>query len=104
MILRIVRRLPRRREFPQADIQGKSINPSPVPHSLGSAVSDALELMSAEDQEILRAYFYERLSYSQIARETGLAGKTSAAWRVNAALGRLRELLAKDGIDYADRT
>jgi DNA-directed RNA polymerase specialized sigma24 family protein len=93
---------PRRREFPQADIQGKSINPSPVPHSLGEAVSDALGLMTAEDQEVLRAYFYERLSYSEIARGSGLAGKTSAAWRVNAALGRLKVLLAKDGITYGE--
>lgn len=100
MILRIVRRMPRRREYPMADIEGKSINPSPVPHTLGPQVSDALEQLSVEDQEVLRAYFYERLSYSQIAQEAGLAGKTSAAWRVNAALGRLKELLVKDGITY----
>lgn len=90
----------RHREIPRADIEGKSINPVPVPHSLGDKVDEALERLSPEDQDTLRQHFWERMSYAEMANEAGLAGKQGAHHRTKAALERLRRELEKDGITY----
>lgn len=90
----------KRREIPLADIEGKSINPMPIPHSLGEAVSEAMDELTLEDQDLLRAYFWERMSYSQIAEEAGLKAKSAAFYRVEAALNRLKEKLLEKGITY----
>jgi DNA-directed RNA polymerase specialized sigma24 family protein len=94
------RACPRHREYPQADIAGKSINPNPIPHSLGEAVDEALERLSPEDRETLRLHFWERMSYAEMSRETGLAGKQGSHERTKAALERLRRELERDDIDY----
>jgi DNA-directed RNA polymerase specialized sigma24 family protein len=90
---------PRHREYPQADIEGRSINPSPVPHTKGNEVIEALESLSEDDQEVIRMWQWERLRPSEIAVEYGLGSRQAGHYKINAALGRLKAALAERGIN-----
>lgn len=94
----------KRREIPMADIEGKSINPIPIPHSLAEVVNEALEELSPEDQDLLRARFWEMMSFTEIAAEADLKAKSAAWHRVEAALNRLKKKLAEKGVDYGEGT
>lgn len=71
-----------------------------VEHSQSELVRDALESLSEEDQDVLMARFYERLSYSQLATRLGKSNKGTAWKIVKTALERLEEELARRGLTY----
>lgn len=98
----------RKRFFPTADDwlleQGVDLTSrrDEIEHSLGEELRDALETMHSPkcaedlchptcDFTLLLAYWYERLSYREIADRYGWKGKQSAKYRLDMAQNRLKE-------------
>ncbi len=111
------------REIPVADvslIRGKALAPERVEHSLGDVVREVLGELSEEDRDLFAMVFHEQASLAEIAtrldRERGamvetedglepvegLAGKTSAAVRVERLKRRVKEKLEARGVSYGE--
>lgn len=64
-----------------------------TPHSLEDKVLDALDLLDERDRDIVRMYYYERMTYQAIANELGMHSRQRAFQVVRQALERLRQAL-----------
>jgi RNA polymerase sigma-70 factor, ECF subfamily len=69
--------------------------------SAEQAVTAALADLSAQDAELLRLWAWEQLEPAEVAAVVGCSPGT-ARTRLHRARGRLREALARRGIDTAD--
>jgi len=74
--------------------------PPPDTDRLQALVRDCLEKMSRRYQNLLQDYYYECLTYRQIAVRYGWPNKGSAHWHVQRAVAelgrRVRRTLAKE--------
>jgi DNA-directed RNA polymerase specialized sigma24 family protein len=59
-------------------------------------VAEALETLHPQDREVLEAYFYERLTYADLAHRFRWKNKGSAHWAVRRALRRLAQTLESE--------
>lgn len=58
-----------------------------------SLLADAIDALSAEDQELLRSRYFDRATFSAIQKQTGLSQRT-AKWRQRRILKQLRVALS----------
>jgi DNA-directed RNA polymerase specialized sigma24 family protein len=65
------------------------------PNEVASLLRDVLEKMPHRQRNLIYAYYYERLSYQQIAARNGWAGRGSAKWAVDKALTMLKRRLER---------
>ncbi len=71
-------------------------------HPLREVFAEAVDNLPEEDRLIIEAVFWEGVSLSEAAHRLGLSAKQSAHYRLQRALGRLKESLEARGITYAD--
>lgn len=71
------------------------LTPEQGPGPQDNLVRDCLERLPRRDRDLLLGYFYERLTYAELAKRFGWKNKGSAHWHVGQALGRLRDRLEK---------
>lgn len=71
-------------------------------HPLRDLLAELVDDLEPEDRYVIEAWAYERVTYAELARRLGLAGRQGGHYRVLVALEKLAEALAERGIDSAD--